>query len=223
MFLILYHLILLPSDHLLILLSLFSYFLRARKGVSFLSRIIGNKKKDLSSNLNDDVSELGEHRSPGMDAEVFGQPIGHIPRFPPPPKYIKVRSYHKKEKDLNRLFVAQELSGTAAPESNSAGPDAASELESNEKGGKAIWAAKFSRDGRFLAAAGQDRKVRIWAVIATAEDRQAHEIEEEARNDQPLIRLSAPVFKTQPVREYEGHTGSIVDICWSKVCKVVTK
>lgn len=153
-----------------------------------------------------------------MDAEVFGQPIGFTPRFPPPPKYIKVRGHHKKEKDFNRLFVAQELKGMSEkPKSSFEKSSNASEPDIPEPDGKAIWALKFSRDGRFLAAAGQDRIVRIWAVIATPYDRQAHEIEEEARSDQPLIRLSAPVFKSQPVQEFEGHTGSVVDLSWSKV------
>ncbi|WEW61100.1 hypothetical protein PRK78_006589 [Emydomyces testavorans] len=190
-----------------------------KKGVSFLSRIIGNKKKDDISESNDDVSELGERRAAGMDAEVFAQPIGYIPRFPPPPKYIRVRAHHKKVKDFNRLFVAQELRGDTEAGRNTAEKNAAInvfESDAAAQEGKAIWVTEFSKDGRYLAAAGQDRKARVWAVIATPEDRQAHEIEEEAINDQPLMRLSAPVFKTQPVREYEGHTGSIVDLSWSK-------
>lgn len=197
------------------------YFLSPfRKGVSFLSRIIGNKKKDSQSESNDDVSELGEHRAAGMDAEVFGQPIGHIPRYPPPPKYIKVRSRYTKQKSFNRLFVAQQLEGYPADPSAYTG-DTDEPGETGEpgtaSGSKAIWAAEFSKDGKYLAVAGQDKLVRIWALISSAEDRNAHEIEEEARNDRPLVRLSAPVFKTQPVRIFEGHTGSIVDLSWSKV------
>ncbi|EEP80120.1 conserved hypothetical protein [Uncinocarpus reesii 1704] len=190
-----------------------------KKGVSFLSRIIGNKRRDDVSEFNDDVSELGEHRAAGMDAEIFAQPIGFIPRFPPPPKYIKVRAQYKKTKDFNRVFVAQELRGTAEQASRAAEKHATINVFESDAAAqecKAIWATVFSKDGRYLAVAGQDRKVRVWAVIATPEDRQAHEIEEEARNDEPLMRLSAPVFKTQPVREYEGHTGSIVDLSWSK-------
>lgn len=188
--------------------------------MSFLSRIIGNKKRDTFSDSNDNASEVGENRATGMDAEVFAQPIGFIPRYPPPPKYIKVRSYYKKEKDFDRLFVAQQLGGARDQEKSSfeKGP-AVSDVEFGipAKAAKSIWALEFSHDGRYLAAAGQDKKVRVWAVIATAEDRQAHEIEEETKNDQPPIRLSAPVFKSQPVQEYEGHTASVVDLSWSKV------
>jgi hypothetical protein len=194
--------------------------------VSFLSRIIGNKKRGTFSDSNDNASEVGEDRAAGMDAEVFAQPIGFIPRYPPPPKYIRVRSQYKKEKDFDRLFVAQQLGGTRDLDKHSAertrsASDA--ELRSPAKTGKAIWALEFSYDGRYLAAAGQDKKVRVWAVIATTEDRQAHETEDEAKNDQPLIRLSAPVFKTRPVQEYEGHTASVVDLSWSKVCQYLSR
>ncbi|KAK2792043.1 hypothetical protein FQN52_004153 [Onygenales sp. PD_12] len=189
-----------------------------KKAVSFLSRIIGSKKKE-ASGWKDDVSEAGENRATGMDAEVFAQPIGFIPRFPPPPRYIKVRSHYKKDKEFDRLFIAQELCGRS-PRSKSLDDNtpATNNTDSNSTPptGKAIWALEFSKDGKFLAAAGQDKKVRVWAVIATPEDRQAHEIEEEAQNDQPYIRLSAPVFKSQPVQEYEGHTASVVDLSWSK-------
>lgn len=31
------------------------------------------------------------------------------------------------------------------------------------------------------------------------------------------MRLSAPVFQQKPVREYHGHTATILDLSWSKV------
>ncbi|EEH49562.2 uncharacterized protein PADG_05641 [Paracoccidioides brasiliensis Pb18] len=192
-----------------------------KKGVSFLGRIIGGKKKTSFPEWKDDDSETGEIRATGMDAEVFAQPIGYIPRCPPPPKYIKVRSHYKKDKIFDRLFLAQELCGTASSATSKLHddrehPSSPTSSEDTSSTGKAIWTLEFSQDGKFLAAAGQDRKVRVWAVIASREDRKAHEIEEEAQDDKPFIRLRAPVFKSQPVREYEGHTGSIVDLSWSK-------
>ncbi|KAK2871976.1 hypothetical protein FQN49_002653 [Arthroderma sp. PD_2] len=182
-----------------------------KKGVSFLSRIIGGKKKGSVSGSNDDISELGEQRTTGLDGEVFAHPVGYIPRYPPPPKYIKVRSKHAKKRAFDRLFLAQELRGAPAEaELDSTG------VETHAKGNKAVWAAEFSKDGRYLAVAGQDKRVRVWAIISKPEDRHAHETEEEARNGQAAVRLSAPVFKTHPVRLYEGHTASIVDLSWSK-------
>ncbi|KAF3483455.1 WD repeat-containing protein 44 [Arthroderma uncinatum] len=182
-----------------------------KKGVSFLSRIIGGKKKGSVSESNDDISELGEQRTTGLDGEVFAHPIGYIPRYPPPPKYIKVRSKHAKKKAFDRLFLAQELRGAPVEAELDS-----TEAETHAKGNKAVWAAEFSKEGRYLAVAGQDKRVRVWAIISKAEDRHAHETDEEARNGQAAVRLSAPVFKTHPIRLYEGHTASIVDLSWSK-------
>ncbi|KAK2744389.1 hypothetical protein FQN57_004284 [Myotisia sp. PD_48] len=178
-----------------------------RKAVSFLSRIIGSKRKDHQSETNDDVSEPGEDRITGMDGEVFGQPIGYIPRYPPPPKYIKVRSRYTRQRVFNRLFIAQQLRDPLEKSDSTPGP----------MGDKAIWAAEFSKDGRYLAVAGQDKRVRVWAIISSLEERQAHEaVEGDDGKDQTNIRLSAPVFQTIPIRVYTAHTASIVDLSWSK-------
>ena len=72
----------------------------------------------------------------------------------------------------------------------------------------------FSKDGKYLAAAGQDRKVRVWAVIASPEDRESSESEGE---DEEPPRLNAPVFKQTPIQVYDSHAGSILDLSWSKV------
>lgn len=157
-----------------------------------------------------------------MDAEIFSHPIGFIPRFPPPPKYIKVRSHFKKEKNFDRVFVAQELRGTNVSsdrpdEQSQPAPSTPTARDSSTE--KAIWSLEFSNDGKYLAAAGQDKIVRVWAVIATGEDREAHESEEDAglEGQKPAVRLSAPVFKTKPIREYDGHKSSVLDLSWSKV------
>ena len=41
--------------------------------------------------LGDGENIDNDSRTEGMDAHVFSQPIGYIPRYPPPPKYIRVR------------------------------------------------------------------------------------------------------------------------------------
>lgn len=193
-----------------------------RKGVSFLSRFIGSKKKDAPVEYNDDVSESGDNRKEGTDADVFSQPIGFIPRFPMPPRYIKVRSHGKKEKEFNRVFLAQELRGRTGVEIAQSGGrltrNSTLEPSQSAKDSNAIWALEFSKDGKHLAAGGQDSLVRIWAVISTAEEREAHEKEEDATGkDGEGMRLNAPVFKTKPLQEYEGHTASVLDLSWSKV------
>lgn len=157
-----------------------------------------------------------------MDADVFSQPIGYIPQFPPPPKYIKVRSHGKKEKDFNRVFLAQELRGRTGVEIAQTGgrlvKNGVPRSGDTRKDGNAIWAMEFSKDGRHLAAGGKDFVVRVWAVLATKEDRQAHELEEDAADkDGESFRLNAPVFKRKTVQEYTGHTASVLDVSWSKV------
>lgn len=136
-------------------------------------------------------------------------------------QYLRVRLHHKKEKTFNRVFLAQELEG-AGPQLKAAERriSTSSALNQNgEKTGKAIWALVFSKDGRYLAAAGQDRKVRVWAVISTPEEREDISGEEEKTpvDAQEVPQLSAPVFQKKPIRVYEGHTGSILDLSWSKV------
>ena len=197
-----------------------------RKGVSFLSRFIGSKKREIPAETLDDDSETDDKRAEGTDADVFLQPIGFIPNFPTPPKYIKIRSRGKKEKEFNRVFLAQELRGLTGVEIAQVGGRSVKggpiHPLDKSKNGKAIWAMTFSEDGRYLAAGGHDHIVRVWGIIATQEDRQKHEKTEDiAGNDGGAhSRLSAPVFKTKPVREYEGHTASVLDLSWSKVSMV---
>ncbi|OJZ84787.1 hypothetical protein ASPFODRAFT_83014 [Aspergillus luchuensis CBS 106.47] len=181
-----------------------------KKGVSFLSRIIPGKKKTEYPDDEDDVSEPETSR---MDPDAAAQPIGFVPRFPPPPKYIRVRAHYKKEKTFNRVFLAQELDGADDSASVSDHDAISTAGPQNEKyTGKAIWALVFSNDGKYMAAAGQDRKVRVWQVVASPEDRTSSE----PGSDDDAPRLNAQVFKTQPVQVYEGHTGSILDLSWSK-------
>lgn len=194
------------------------------KAVSFISRLMGNKKRD-EEIMPDEESGSNEGRPEGNDAEVFAQPVDNIgfsPRQPQPPAYIKVRSKYKKERDFDRLFLAQELecrkrrklerqnTGSKLRRKSSTPADA-----------NTVWAMEFSRDGKYLAAAGVDGIVRIWAVLTSSEDRQKHEKQEanesEANGvDAHAEHLSAPVFQTHPIREYEGHTSTVLDLSWSK-------
>lgn len=49
----------------------------------------GGKKKSSDAPRDEDGFEV-DMRTEGMDAHVFSQPIGYIPQFPAPPKYIRV-------------------------------------------------------------------------------------------------------------------------------------
>jgi hypothetical protein len=55
-------------------------------------------------------------------------------------------------------------------------------------------------------------------VITTPEERaDATQSDSDAPTDDQPPRLKAPVFHPKPVRVFEGHTGSILDLSWSKV------
>jgi WD40 repeat protein len=157
-----------------------------------------------------------------MNAQLFSHTVdnlGFSPRQPPPPAYIKVRTKYKKEGEFNRVFLAQELRTSADKKA----PPAVGSNPAPQSGSAAshnpIWATEFSKDGRFLAAGGQDRIVRVWAVISTPEERSMHEHDESGPSTEGgrSTHLSAPVFQQKPLREYEGHTATVLDLSWSKV------
>ncbi|RPA85720.1 WD40 repeat-like protein [Ascobolus immersus RN42] len=209
-----------------------------KKGVSFLSKFIpGGKKHRLGHADGDSVDSEG--RPEGRDAQVFKGPVGYIPQLPPLPRYIKVRSKYHANREFNHLFLAQELyrepiyesaPGTGAPGRpplSTSGPGAVNASTTSlaipkHKSG-AIWTAKFSLDGRYLAVAGQDMVVRVWKVIASKAEREEHESNEEAEESETYgfvpddaTRDNAPVFHTKPYREYIGHTADVLDLSWSK-------
>src|SRR5271156_603852 len=186
---------------------------------------MGGKKREGAVDVTDNASEFSENRPTGMEAEVFSQPVGFIPRFPAP-KYIKVKAQNRREKDFDRVFLAQVLleketlpkcrqgSDAKIVSINATPPTPASAQTAARK---AVWATEFSKDGKYLAAAGQDKKVRVWQVISTPEDREAVGPggSSDCSSDNG-VKLNAPVFKPTLVREYDGHTSSVLDLSWSK-------
>ncbi|KFY25006.1 hypothetical protein V493_04893, partial [Pseudogymnoascus sp. VKM F-4281 (FW-2241)] len=202
---------------------------REKKKVSFLSRFSIGKKKgmDADADDDDDESEPGDLRTEGMNAQAYAGPArtasGFMPQHKEPPRYIKVRARYKKEREFNRMFLAQELCGTKTPVAMGEDKEKAplpdvppgSRPTSREQHGGAVWTTEFSLDGKYLAAAGQDTVVRVWSVISTAGERAAHEAEEE-QSEGTGAPLSAPVFRSKPVREFEGHGATVLDLSWSK-------
>ncbi|KAL5372208.1 hypothetical protein DPSP01_013674 [Paraphaeosphaeria sporulosa] len=193
-----------------------------KKGVSFLSRFIGTKKKGTLDGTDDNGSQAGDWdpRPEGMEAQLFSHTVdnlGFSPKHPPPPAYIKMRSKYKKEKEFDRVFLAQELRTKTEKKRLSVGTTSSTTPSGSAGVQNPIWATEFSKDGKYLAAGGQDKVVRVWAVLATPEDRRAHETEEQVPNASGhSTRLSAPVFHQKPFREYQGHTSTILDLSWSK-------
>ena len=190
------------------------------KKLSILSKIINPRRKGPRDQISDRSSETSD-RAEGHDAGVYVRQFGFTPSSPRPPRYIKIRSKNKKVKDFNRIFLAQELNAHDVDDQGTS----KSTSRALRQTGFAIWALEISVDGRYVAAGGQDRVVRIWAVISTPEERQMHEAEEDAlhaadgsTSARPRTgRLSTPIFKTQPIRKYEGqHTSDILALSWSK-------
>lgn len=191
------------------------------KAVTFLGRLIGAKKKSSDQAIADD--EAGESRPEGTQVHVFAQPamdsVEYNPRHPQPPAYIKVRSKFKARRDFDRLFLAQELycgkrRKLARTDSNKLRRKSSASTDQ-----EAVWAMEFSKDGRFLAAAGADMVLRVWQVLSNPEDRRKTEASSSGDGRTGVNqgeRLSAPVFSTQPIREWHGHGSTILDLSWSK-------
>ncbi|KAK5706478.1 hypothetical protein LTR97_001467 [Elasticomyces elasticus] len=196
------------------------------KAVSFLSKLMGGaKKRDEAPAVApaEVLAAVGEERPEGNDATVFAEPMvdsmGFRPRHPQPPAYIKVRSKNKQRRDFDRLFLAQELQPASKRRKMERQPSKLRRRGSlAPSADHTIWAMEFSKDGKYLAAAGADMVVRVWAVLSSAEDRQKHEKQETAAESDAnrTAHLSAPVFQDQPVREFEAHTATILDLSWSK-------
>ncbi|KAI0148426.1 WD40-repeat-containing domain protein [Xylariaceae sp. FL1272] len=175
--------------------------------------MIGGKKKD-SDNTADEESEFSEQRTEGANAVAFSSAV-YIPHHKEPPRYIRVRSHNKKTKEFDHVFLAQELTSTLPVTNGHTNPSVSETASQEPSNDQAIWAVEFSQDGRFLATGGRDHVVRIFAVIATEEDRKPYEDDEQAPSSREE-RLSAPVFHSKPIREFIGHSGDILDLSWSK-------
>lgn len=124
-------------------------------------------------------------------------------------KYAKVRVNGKKHRELDHLFIAQELNfaSTLPPKASPPLHDGASThsaAPSHADGPKPVWVTKWSPDGRLFAAGGHGGVVRVWKVLSSAEERAGQEGGVMA------------VFEAAPLVEWRSHEADVLDMCWSK-------
>lgn len=186
----------------------------------------------------DDFDKSGEQAFPVDEEENTNAPWAGLTYesliFP---KRLKInKRSNKSPRMLNNLFLAQELrcgdkdslvgeqesdvSSVDFSEDTSAlsDHDISSSMRSHE-----ILVMEFSRDGKYLAAAGRDSKIYIWHIISSPLSRlqyKSREAAAAASRDADSSKLKAfpyaPVFQQRPVRIFEGHTKSILTLDWSK-------
>ena len=104
---------------------------------------------------------------------------------------------------------------------------------------------KFSKNGKYVATAGQDGVIRVWEVILQRGQAHFQDSAESATFTQAQHSHSAngnlangdssphrqlpdsstmyegytsncPVLRTQPYRVYQGHKQDVLELCWSK-------
>jgi WD40 repeat protein len=150
-----------------------------------------------------------------MEGPIFSQDIDNIefsPRIPQPTSYYKVKSKNKRDREFDRLFLAQELQWHVnSPKSTQTKPGKGEKQDQD-----AIWAIAFSLDGKYLAVGGENHVVKVWSVLASEEEREAQYAEDGTRSSNG-VQMRASVFKSAPLKTYTDHEGAILDLCWSKV------
>lgn len=93
-----------------------------------------------------------------------------------------------------------------------------------------IWTIKFSPDGQYLASGGEDGLVCVWRVTAVDASPRADECSfhgpdtedkpspRKMKSVSPSVIIPAKIFHIQeePVHKFQGHTGDVLDLAWSK-------
>ena len=114
-------------------------------------------------------------------------------------QYLKVHVNRKGFKDFSKVKVIQSVKGHEG----------------------AVWCMKFSRTGKFLATAGQDRIVRVWTIQCMKSEAPENADESENYHEDGEIKTCSfkkrgeSMFKDVPLRAYVGHKGDVLDLCWS--------
>lgn len=85
-------------------------------------------------------------------------------------------------------------------------------LENQKEPMGAIWANRFSKDGKYMATGGQSCTLTIWKVLRDLDRNDGLSVQD-INPHEPSVK----VFHDAPVRVYTGHTADVLDISWSKV------
>lgn len=107
-----------------------------------------------------------------------------------------------------------------------------------------IWCLKFSKNGKYVATAGQDGVIRVWEVVLqrgkphangndhissaqSSRPRENHGAEgppngavaDQSQETSTLYEgfcSDCPVLSPKPYRVYQGHKQDVLELCWSK-------
>ncbi|OBZ87960.1 putative WD repeat-containing protein C3H5.08c [Choanephora cucurbitarum] len=123
------------------------------------------------------------------------------------PKYIKTKTKQKKgQKEFSRLVLAQTITTSQLETGNRRNSiELAADPGPNHPYG-AIWAMRFSKDGRYLATAGQNCIIHVWKLINP----------QKQPSEDNIDPISNKIIDESEVIEYTGHTADILELAWSK-------
>lgn len=82
-----------------------------------------------------------------------------------------------------------------------------------------IWAAQFSRNGRYVASAGQDHIVRVWEVCTAAGaagDAGTESADGVHSTPRTVSQKERVLLNRVPYRLFSGHKQDVLDLSWSK-------
>ena len=157
-----------------------------------------------------------------------------------PPTTRKHNSYY----DHIRIRPKEVLSGsfsdpdTSFDQQQEQRESAHIDMGNGDPGPGAIWSMKFSQDGRYMAAGGQNCVIRIWKTkecsYSSDSNNTLHHKQQQQQQQQQQQRRSVSnrseeqqnnelsghsihVFEQEPIRVLCGHTADILDLSWSKV------
>lgn len=106
-----------------------------------------------------------------------------------------------------------------------------------------VWCMRFAPSGLYLASGGQDGKIFVYCIAANTEmmllssqqhrDKGSSSTSKESSDSYAPIDELAPdpaapssyvhaFFNPEPYRVYEGHSGDVIDLSWSKSCFILS-